>query len=60
MIGLVDKNDPSSTNIVLNGFHIIDAKLAVLAMTIVNNTYVERLHLDGNSIISLLTSALPI
>lgn len=50
MISLVDKNDPCTTNVVLNGFHIIDAKLAVLAMALVNNTHVTRLHLDGNSI----------
>ena len=46
----VEKNDPSTTNIVLNGFDIVDAKLAVLAMALVNNTHVISLHLNGNSI----------
>ena len=50
MISLVKKNDPCTTNVVLNGFCIIDAKLAVLSMALVNNTHVKRLHLDGTKI----------
>ena len=37
-------------NVVLNGFNIVDAKLAALTMALVNNSHVERLHLDGNLI----------
>jgi len=50
MISLIETNDPFTTNVVLNGFEIIDAKLAVMAMALVNNTYVKRLHLDKNTI----------
>lgn len=50
MINLMQSNDHCTTHVVLNGFQITDAKLAVLAMALVDNTHLKTLHLDGNSI----------
>mmetsp|Transcript_38474 Transcript_38474/g.86674 ORF Transcript_38474/g.86674 Transcript_38474/m.86674 type:complete len:386 (-) Transcript_38474:99-1256(-) len=50
VIGRIERDDPELKNVVLNGFNIVDAKLATLTMALVNNTHVERLHLDGNQI----------
>ena len=50
MISLIERNDLPTTYVVLNGFHISDAKLAVLAMALVNNTHLKTLHLDGNTV----------
>lgn len=50
VIGLVERNDQSCLNVVLNGFNMTDGKLAALAMSLVNNTHVRRLELDGNTI----------
>jgi len=50
IITSLNRNDKSTTNVVLNGFHISDAKIALLAMALVHNTHLETLHLDGNKI----------
>jgi hypothetical protein len=50
MIGLIEKNDPSTCEVVLNGFDIPDSNLAELAMALSNNSHVVTLYLDGSGI----------
>jgi len=50
IITSLDRNDQSTTHVVLNGFIISDAKIASLAMALVHNTHLKTLHLDGNKI----------
>lgn len=50
VVASLTRNDRSTTNAVLNGFGISDAKVAVLAMALVHNTHLRTLHLDGNAI----------
>jgi len=50
IITSLNRNDQSTTNVVLNGFHISDANIALLGMALVHNTHLETLHLDGTKI----------
>lgn len=42
--------DPTTVNVVLNGFAINETKLATLAMALVNNEFVKSLYLHNTGI----------
>lgn len=46
----ISKNDPTTVNVVLNGFAINETKLATLAMALVNNEFVKSLYLHNTGI----------
>jgi len=50
VIASLNRDDPSTTNVVLNGFRLSDAKIALLGMALVRNTHLATLHLDGNDV----------